>query len=157
MKILISSLIYLSFCTAFAQVPETEITCDFREAGNFANIQRVSLISGDPGFVKVIYTNGDVESFKPLSGVGGLFNQIRFSPVVSNENNSRSFTFLQLDTRHSNIGEFHAAYACNKSFTTFCNGFSGDKTPIARVTLNIDGAVLKFNGSSLPYCERKDI
>ncbi len=157
MKILISSLIYLFLSTAFAQVPETKITCDFAEAGNYADIQSVSVVSGNPGFVTVHYTNGTVESFEPQSGVGGLFNQIRFSPAVTNENNSRSFTFLQLDTRHSSIGDFHVAYACNKSFTTFCNGFSGDKTPIARVTLNIDGAVLKFNGSSLPYCKRQDI
>ena len=157
MKILISSLAFLMLSVASAQVPEVKTTCDFAPAGNFADIDKVTLISGNPGSVNVIYLDGARESFEPESGFGGLFNQIRFSPVVSNENDSSSFTFLQLDTGQSQINDFFVAYACNKSFTTFCIGFSGDKTPIARVNFNIDGAVLKFNGSSLPYCHRQDV
>lgn len=133
----------------------TKIACDLAEAHHVGGISEIKMVSGDPGYVQVSYLDGTIEKLIPVRGVGGIFDQIRFSSMVLDENSSRKFTFLDLDTRNSKLASLQIGYACNQAFTTFCKGFGGNSTPIARVNLNIDGQVVRFDGANLSYCTRQ--
>ena len=155
MKTILSAILAIAFYSSSGFAAGTKITCDFSKTGNFKGVKTMVLNSGNPGSVDIQFTNGTSETLTPQESIGGIFDQIHFSSSVTDKNDSRSFTFLDLDTSNSPFQNIQVAYACNQAFTTYCVGFSGDSTPIARVSINMDGTVLKFNGRNLPYCSRQ--
>ena len=105
------------------------------------------------GSVKLKFKDGSVELLSPKSGTGGTFGQERFpSTIVRNTSAQRNTTVM---VKSSRVGTIKISYNCNKPHSKFCDGmFDGAEAPNANLIANINGLVVKSNGSDLPLCKR---
>ncbi len=105
------------------------------------------------GSVRLTFKNGEVELLSPKAGTGGTFDQVRFpSTIVRNTSAQRNTTVL---VRSARVGNIKISYNCNKPHSKYCDGmFDGPEAPNANLIANINGLVIKSNGSELPLCKR---
>ncbi len=151
MKNIIVCFTAVMFFSANAFALGTQVTCDFSRIVNNKGIDEIHINTGSVGSIQVVYANGDVENLAPQRGVGGIFNQIRFSPSISYYNDAKRTVYLQSESL--TLGKIQISTICNRPNSVYCETRGGD-TLSALTSFNIDGDVFRFDGSKLATCQR---
>jgi hypothetical protein len=149
-KMILSGLLLLISVSASAA--EIRIDCDFSQTafGSEHEVDRILIESGNPGAINVHYKDGALESLPPLPGVAGVFEEINFPSIISDNALVQKHYAQVMSPR---LGLIQSVRVCEANSDVFCNPYSGPAT-LERVRFNINGKLLVFNGSSLPLCTR---
>jgi hypothetical protein len=108
---------------------------------------------GNRGTLTLLGANGIIEKVIPTAGIGGFFNEYNFPDYFAYTNDAMKPQRLKFETRQ--LGSIYISYVCNRQNAHDCEDRSGNLVNTARVAININGKkILKFNGQSLPLCNR---
>ncbi len=150
MKIILIALTVLFSLGAHAKNGvESQVACEF-PAGH--DIKRVIIQSGEPGNIRIHSKGTHFEKLLPEEGRGGVFGQLLFPATIEHKNDGQRIQYAQVTSRQ--LGTIKIAYTCNRRSSQLCDFRDGSTTKTSRVTFNIDGEVLKFNGRDFPVCTR---